>query len=120
MTARRRSDDADLPGIDLPFLGMKSHEANGALHILEHRGVVITRRAKTRLQNERCHTLRPQPDGVIFSLVRGEMRVAAAGTDNHGRACGRFTGGGEERKRGDVFGRICPPRSGERSRSRAG
>lgn len=80
--------DGDASGVDLPIRGAGADEAEGAGGVLQHDGMAVAVRAEAILEDERGEALLHDPFGVVVSFVAGEHAVAAAGTDDDGRAGG--------------------------------
>jgi hypothetical protein len=78
------AEDADAVGGDAPFLCVGADGAEGALRVLEFDGVVIAR-AEAVLQHERgdASGVEEARDLAAF-VIRGEVKVAAAGEDEDG------------------------------------
>lgn len=111
VAARGRADDADAFGIDLPFGSAGADRAERASRILQHNGMAIAGRAEAVLQHEPCDTVFTEKARVVFTFVRRQAPIRAAGADDQ-RCARRFAFlGQKDRKRGDVFG-FCAKSAG--------
>ncbi len=90
MPSGGKSPDADAVGLDAQSRRAGSNGADGALCVIDHRGVVILR-AQPVLQHEgrNAKAIEPFRDLHAFMIHR-EMHVASAWADDDGGAIGRF------------------------------
>ena len=73
-------------GCESVFRGARPHHPDGALRVAQFDGMVVAR-TQPVLQHESGNAQRVKPLGhrVAF-LVHGEILIASAGADHHGRA----------------------------------
>ena len=84
VATRGETEHAEAMGIDIVFRGLGANEPHGALGVLQGNGVVVAL-AVAVAEDESADVMRVehQRDILAFFLC-GEVRVAAAGEDNHG------------------------------------
>src|SRR5437016_5804704 len=77
MAACGESHDSDLIGVQVPRLRMGPHHADGSLRVIQHGGMMVTRRQPV-LQYEGGKSVRCEPFSRIRSFVTGEEAVSTA------------------------------------------
>ena len=118
MPAGGEAHDADAVRLDVELGRARSHDADRAEHVLQHRRMVVAR-AQAVLQDERRDAARREPARHLMALVvHRERAVAAARADHDARAGGLGLRRQVDRERGDVGVRRCPVRP-VRRRARA-
>ncbi len=88
-------------GIEMPFGGARSNEADGALDVFQFDGVMIFG-AEAVFENEAVDADGVEPLGDGFSFVGGEMHVGAAGANDECGAGGGTLRGEEGSQRRDI------------------
>lgn len=85
MTTRGKAHHGDALGVETVVFRMGAHPADGALHVRQLGGVVVTLAAEAIVQDEGGYALGVEPLRRLVPLVvLGQAPVASARTDDHG------------------------------------
>lgn len=85
VTAGGRAHDADAMRVNVPLGGIGTDHSHGTRDVLKLHRIVIIARAQAGLEYEARDAVLVQPKRIIIAFMRREMRVTAAGANQHGR-----------------------------------